>query len=130
MRGVVRCKELECQKPRCIFSENTHADIWSFRPRIRSHYSGDCQLAVGSSAPLACNMSSIASYMALTHVWCMWLAANGLADAQNSNIFICGMQSLDEDHPHHASFVCNYRMTCTTPVEIEYYTHKKSPTWE
>jgi len=40
------------------------------------------------------------------------------------------MQPLDEDHPHHASFVCNYRMTCTTPVEIEYYTHKKSPTWE
>jgi len=68
--------------------------------------------------------------MALILLCCRWLAANGLADAQNSDIFICGMQSLDEDHPHHASFVCNYRMTCTTPVEIEYYTHtKKDPAW-
>eukprot|EP00873_Tetraselmis_striata_P014840 jgi/Tetstr1/435104/TSEL_024072.t1 len=56
-----------------------------------------------------------------------WLAANGLADAHNSDIFICGMQPLDEDHPHHASFVSDYRMTCATPVEIEYYTHKKHP---
>eukprot|EP00873_Tetraselmis_striata_P004811 jgi/Tetstr1/425075/TSEL_015539.t1 len=66
------------------------------------------------------------------HCFGRWLAANGLADAQNSDIFMCGMQPLDEDHRHHASLVCDYRMTaCATPVEIEYYTHqKKNPAWE
>eukprot|EP00873_Tetraselmis_striata_P014047 jgi/Tetstr1/434311/TSEL_023417.t1 len=64
-----------------------------------------------------------------------WLPARQWAciDAQNSDIFMCGIQPLDEDHPHlhHAFFVCDYRVTCATPVALGYYTQKKtSPAWE
>eukprot|EP00873_Tetraselmis_striata_P021654 jgi/Tetstr1/441918/TSEL_030125.t1 len=48
-----------------------------------------------------------------------WLPMALQMDAKNSDIFICGMQPLDEDHPHHASFLSDYRMTYAIPVEIE-----------
>mmetsp|Transcript_38090 Transcript_38090/g.95722 ORF Transcript_38090/g.95722 Transcript_38090/m.95722 type:complete len:91 (-) Transcript_38090:20-292(-) len=52
------------------------------------------------------------------------LVANAVAGAQGGLL-------VDEDHPQHASFVCDYCMIRATPVQIKHYTHKKkNPAWE
>ena len=91
LRGLVHCKE--CQKPRGIYS----------------------QQAVQNMKPIA------AEYTAEEARECIGIAEQALADAANSEIFMCGMQPLDEGSPCHAIFQCDPNLTCATPVESDFY---------
>ena len=52
---------------------------------------------------------------------CIGIVEQALEDATNSEIFICGMQPLDEGSPCHDIFQCDPSLTCATPVESDFY---------
>ena len=42
-----------------------------------------------------------------------------------SNIYVCGMQPIGEDHHCHGIFQCYPELTCTLPVEADFHTCKR-----
>ena len=45
-----------------------------------------------------------------------------------SNIFICGMQPVGEGSPCYDIFQCHPDLTCSTPIEADFYTCKRHGT--
>ena len=49
-----------------------------------------------------------------------------LEDAAETELFMCGMQQVSEDDPFHGIYQWDHNLTCTTPVETDYYTTKRT----
>ena len=99
VRGVVECKD--CLKPRVLFSLTS--------PSRMILAAED-----GASEPTPAAVAECRAY-----------AAQQLEAAENSELFLCGMQPFDADHPFYGVLVTREGLLCSDHMEVEYYTHNK-----
>ena len=57
---------------------------------------------------------------------CRYIAEQALEDAVDSDIYMCGMQPINEGSPCHDIFQCDPFISCVAPVEADYYATKRS----
>ena len=55
-----------------------------------------------------------------------YFAEQDLEDGVNSDLYICGMQPVEEGRPCHEIFYCEPELLCSTPVESDFYNVKQS----
>ena len=99
VRGVVECKD--CLKPRVLFSLTAPSRMVPCAEE-------------GESAPTPGDIARCREY-----------ALHQLEVAQESEIYTCGMQPFDSDHPFHEVIYARKELLCSDPMEVEYYTHTK-----
>ena len=99
VRGVVECKD--CLKPRVLFSITAPSRMVPCAE-------------VGESAPTPRDIARCREY-----------ALHQLEVAQESEIYTCGMQPFDSDHPFHDVIYARKELLCSDPMEVEYYNHTK-----
>jgi len=68
----------------------------------------------GASAPSATVIAECRAY-----------ALQQLEVAEQSELYTCGMEPFDADHPFYGVLVTREGLVCSGPMEVEYYTHKK-----
>ena len=61
----------------------------------------------------------------MLYLYARYIAEQELEDAVDSNIYVCGMQPIGEDNLCHDIFQCDPDLTCTLPVEADFYTCKR-----
>ena len=54
-------------------------------------------------------------------MYARYIAEQALEDGVNSDLYICGLQPLEEGRPCHDIFQCDPGLECSTPVEADFY---------
>ena len=70
-------------------------------------------------SPLPSTLNSINK--CLCHILFRYIAEQALEDGVNSEIYICGMQPVEEDMPCTDIFQCDLGLTCALPIEMDFY---------
>ena len=103
IRGVVHCKD--CMKPRCLYSETSPSRM---KPVVVN----------GATEPTAHAIRMCREY-----------AIQKLEEAQDNDLYVCGMQPLDADDLMHGVIVTRHGLECHHSMEFEYYSVKIVASW-
>jgi hypothetical protein len=60
---------------------------------------------------------------------CRAFAMQKFEEAQDNEIFVCGMQPFDADDLMHGVIICRKGMECYHPMEFDYYGAKVAASW-
>jgi hypothetical protein len=99
IRGIVTCKD--CAKPRCLYSITSPNRM----------------------KPLPANGGSEPTAEAIR--LCRQFAMQKLEEAQDHDLYVCGMQPFDADDMMHGVIVARDGLECLQPIEFEYYSNPK-----
>jgi len=103
-RGVVvKCKD--CMKPRCLYSLTSPN-------RMKPH------AVQGEAEPTVHAIRLCRKYV-----------IHKFQEAQENEIYVCGMHSFDADDPMHGVIINRNGLECHQPMEFDYYQAKVVATW-
>ncbi len=118
LRGVVHC--MDCQKPRCIYSSQAIAKL---KPPDNDHTREekiDCRCVCGLFS-LICFTLFTSSANNFSMAYGRYIAKHALEDGVNFDLYICGMQPLEEFKPCHEILQCDPSLSCATPIDADLY---------
>ena len=103
LRGVVKCKD--CMKSRCLYSLYSPSRM----------------------KPAAIDGAEEPTVEAIR--LCRNFAMQKLEEAQENEIFVCGMQPFDADDPMYGVIITRSGLECHQPMEFDYYGTKVVASW-
>ena len=101
LRGIDKCKD--CIKPRCMYS------------------------LTSSSKMKPCAINGVAEPTTEAIRLCRNFAMQKLQEAQDNDVFVCGMQPFDDNDLMHGAIITRRGLECHRPMEFHYYGAKVQP---